>query len=119
MILLNIYIGFSLLTFVMLLMQTYITGQELKREHPGLVREFNKKHKSGLLESVFTWVKILITCFIPIVNIGIFCHGCTLGNGAGNIFFLGTACLLVGILHINGACACAGDLQQTLGTAVI
>lgn len=72
MILLNIYIGFSLLTFVMLLMQTYITGQELKREHPGLVREFNKKHKSGLLESVFTWVKILITCFIPIVNIGIF-----------------------------------------------
>jgi hypothetical protein len=56
----------------MLLVQTYITGQELKREHPGLVREFNKKHKSGIVEKTLTWIKILITCFVPIVNIGIF-----------------------------------------------
>ena len=69
---LKIYIGFSLLTFIVLLMQTYITGQELKREYPDLVREFNKRHKSGILESALTWMKILITCFIPIINIGIF-----------------------------------------------
>ena len=47
-------------------------AQELKREYPDMVREFNKKHKTGILEKVFTWIKILITCFIPIINIGIF-----------------------------------------------
>ena len=72
MILLDIYTGFSLLTFIMLIMQTYVIGQELRREHPDLVRKFNQTHKSGILEKVFTWIKILITCFIPIVNIGIF-----------------------------------------------
>lgn len=69
---LKIYLVFSLLTFIVLLMQTYITGQELKREYPDLVREFNQKHKSGVLEKIFTWTKVLIICFVPIINIGVF-----------------------------------------------
>ena len=72
MIFLNIYIGFSLLTFVVLLMQTYLSSKKLKRRYPDLVNEFNKKNQINMLEKIFVCVKALISCFVPIVNIGIF-----------------------------------------------
>ena len=72
MIFLNIYIAFSLLTFILLLMQSYTLSKQLKRELPDNVKEFNKKNKTSALETIFTWIKIFVSCFVPIVNIGIF-----------------------------------------------
>lgn len=69
---LKIYIGFSILTFILLLMQTYTLSRQLKRELPDDVKEFNKKNKTSALEKIFTWIKIFVGCFVPIVNIGIF-----------------------------------------------
>lgn len=68
----RIYIGFSILTFVIMLMQTYISSKRLKRKYPDIINEFNKNNKSGVLEKTFEYTKIFIICFIPIVNIVIF-----------------------------------------------
>ena len=68
MLFLKIYIGFSILTFVLLLMHVYVMCEELKREQPDIA----KNNKSGILEKVFVYVKAFITCFVPIVNIGMF-----------------------------------------------
>lgn len=72
MILLNAYIGFSLLTFVLLLMQSYIVYKQLKREYPDIVNEYKKNNKECILETIFSYIKIFISCFVPIINIGIF-----------------------------------------------
>ena len=72
MIFLNIYIGFSILTFVMFFIQGYLISKQLERKYPELVNEFNKNNKSGILEKIFSWIKIFIGCFVPIINIGIF-----------------------------------------------
>lgn len=69
---LKIYIGFSILTFVVLFMQTYLSTKKLQRQYPDLVREFDRKNKTNVLEKIFTWTKALISCFVPIINIGIF-----------------------------------------------
>lgn len=70
---LNIYIGFSLLTFVLILMQSYVVVKKIKREHPDDADKLKKKSKRGFLETIFSHIKIFITCFVPIVNILIFC----------------------------------------------
>lgn len=69
---LNIYIAFSILTFVLLLMQVYMVSKQLKREHPDVVNEFNENNKAGILENIFSYIKAFISCFVPIINIGIF-----------------------------------------------
>ena len=69
---LNIYIGFGILTFVMCFMQSYIISEQLKRKYPEIVNEFKKNNKSGVLEQVFTWTKIFVCCFVPLINVGIF-----------------------------------------------
>lgn len=72
MLFLKIYIGFSILTFVLLLMQTYVMFKRLKRKHPDIVSKFNKDNKSSVLEKIFIYIKLFVTCFVPITNIGIF-----------------------------------------------
>ena len=42
---LNIYIAFSLLVFVLLLMQSYMVTKKIKREHPDDVDKLKKKSK--------------------------------------------------------------------------
>lgn len=72
MLFLKIYIGFSILTFLVFLMQTYIFTKQIKRKHLDIVQEFSKNNKSGILEKLFEYIKILIICFIPIVNLCLF-----------------------------------------------
>ena len=72
MVCLYIYIGFSFLTFLMVLMQSYVISKHLKRNYPELIKELRKKKPKDVLENIFDYIKILITCFIPIINIGIF-----------------------------------------------
>lgn len=70
---LNIYIAFSLLTFVLILMQSYMVVKKIKREHPDDVDKLKKKSKKGFLETIFSYIKIFIICFVPIMNIFVFC----------------------------------------------
>jgi hypothetical protein len=66
------YIGFSILTFVMMYMQAYIVCKKLERQYPGIVREYKKRDERGILEKIFSYIKNFVICFIPIMNICIF-----------------------------------------------
>lgn len=72
MIFLYIYIGFSVLTFVMTIIQSYLVSKQLERRYPDLVSKFNKNNKQSVLEKVFSYIKIFVSCFVPIINMGIF-----------------------------------------------
>lgn len=72
MLFLKIYIGFSVLTFLAILMQTYILYKRFERKYPDIIEEFRKNNKSGILEKIFNYIKILITCFVPVVNVLLF-----------------------------------------------
>lgn len=72
MLFLKIYIGFSILTFLMVLMQSYMVYKRFERKYPDIIKEFSKNNKSGILEKIFSYIKILIICFIPIVNVLLF-----------------------------------------------
>ena len=68
--LLYIYIGFSLLTFALVWLQAITLGNKILDKHKNNV---NKNHKKDHLSSFFTMLKIFVTCFIPVINIGLFC----------------------------------------------
>ena len=72
MIFLYIYIGFSVLTFAITLMQSYLVTKQLRRKYPDLVCKFAKDNRLGVLEKMFSYIKTFISCFVPIVNVGIF-----------------------------------------------
>lgn len=72
MLFLEIYIGFSVLTFLIVLMQAYLLTKQIKRKYPDIIQEFSKNNKSGILEKLFEYIRILIICFIPVVNISLF-----------------------------------------------
>lgn len=72
MLFLKIYVAFSLLTFVLIVTQSWVIVMELKRKYPDIVKKFNEKNKSNILERVFKWIRIIVCCFVPIINIGIF-----------------------------------------------
>lgn len=72
MIFLYIYIGFSILTFVMMYMQSYMLNKTLERKYPDIVSEFEKNNKRGILEKIFSYTKSFVCCFVPIINISIF-----------------------------------------------
>ena len=72
MIFLYIYIGFSILAFAMMYIQVYTVYKKLERQYPDIVAEYNKRNKRGTLEKIFSFIKHLVTCFVPIMNISIF-----------------------------------------------
>ena len=72
MVFLYIYIGFSILTFVMMYMQMYLVCKKLERQHPDIVGEYKKRNKRGILEKIFSYIKHLVICFVPIMNISMF-----------------------------------------------
>lgn len=72
MLFLKIYIGFSVLTFLIILMRSYILSKQIKREHPELIQELGKNNKSGILEKLFEYIIIFIICLVPIVNVLLF-----------------------------------------------
>ena len=72
MIFLYIYIGFSVLTFIMTIIQSDLVFKQLERRYPDLVSKFNKNNKQSVLEKIFSYIKIFVSCFVPIINMGIF-----------------------------------------------
>lgn len=69
---LNIYIAFSLLTFILLLMQSYLIEKDLIREYPDAMKKHIKENKKNVLEKIYSYIKSFVSCFVPIINIGIF-----------------------------------------------
>ncbi|MEE1301846.1 MAG: hypothetical protein UHD64_03610, partial [Bacteroidales bacterium] len=65
-------IGFSILTFVMVLMQSYVMSKQLERKYPDAIEEFNKNNKRGIMERIFVYIRTFIVCFVPLINIAIF-----------------------------------------------
>jgi hypothetical protein len=53
-------------------MRAYILSKQIKRKHPELMQELGKNNKSGILENLFEYIIIFITCLIPIVNVLLF-----------------------------------------------
>lgn len=72
MLFLKIYIGFSILTFFVVLMQAYVLTKQTKRRYPEIAQEFSKNNKSGILEKLFVYIRLFIICFIPVVNLSLF-----------------------------------------------
>lgn len=72
MLFLKIYIGFSVLTFFVILMRAYILSKQIERKHPELMQELGKNNKSGILEKLFEYIIIFIICFVPVVNLSLF-----------------------------------------------
>lgn len=72
MLFLEIYIWFSVLTFLIILMRAYILSKQIKRKHPELIQELGKNNKRGILETLFEYIIILIICFVPMVNLSLF-----------------------------------------------
>lgn len=45
---------------------------ELKREYPEIMKhDCVRVYKQNVLESILSFIKVLITCFVPIINLGI------------------------------------------------
>lgn len=72
MLFLKIYIGFSVLTFLIILMRSYILSKQIKRKHPELMQELGKNNKRGILEKLFEYIIIFIISLVPIVNVLLF-----------------------------------------------
>ena len=71
MLFLKIYIGFSILTFIILMMESYMITKQLKRKYPELVKEYKQNNKKNALEVIFSYIKTFVSCFVPIINIAI------------------------------------------------
>ena len=72
MIFLYAYIGFGILTFVMMYMQAYMVCKKLERQYPDLVRKYKEGNKRGILEKIFSYIKSFVSCLVPIMNICLF-----------------------------------------------
>ena len=72
MLFLKIYMVFSLLTFVLLLMQSYLIKKELMRKYPNAMNKYRKDNKKNILEIIFSYIKSFVSCFVPIIHIAIF-----------------------------------------------
>lgn len=72
MLFLKIYVGFSLFTFVLLLMQSYLIEKDLMRKYPDAMNKYRKDNKRNILEEICSYIKSFVSCFVPIIHIGIF-----------------------------------------------
>lgn len=77
MIFLYIYIGFSLLTFVLMLLQMTTLIHKLENKYKD---KLPKNKNPNQIPFFFEVLKIFVMCFIPILNIIFFCSVLFLGN---------------------------------------
>ena len=75
MLFLKIYIGFSILVFILFLMQIYVTSKKFDRQNPEIADKYPQNNKTNTIEDLliilFHIIKIFITCSIPFINIGL------------------------------------------------
>ena len=66
--LLKIYLGISVLTFVLYTLINFSLQNKMKRKYADKMKE-NKNKKKDISGVVFSWLRLVIMSFIPIYNI--------------------------------------------------
>jgi hypothetical protein len=66
-VLLYIYLGISVLTFILFTLTVVKISKEFKRRYPNI-----KAPKSPLVDHLLTYLKVLLLCFLPIANVAFF-----------------------------------------------
>lgn len=67
MIIVYIYLGISLMTLVLYSLASFDIANKFKIEYPGL-----KCRKKTFAGTIFSFLKMEVACFVPIMNIGLF-----------------------------------------------
>lgn len=81
MIFLYIYIGFSLLTFVLMLLQMTTLIHRFENKYKDkLTKNKNLNQDQNKMPFFFEILKMFVKCFIPILNVIFFCSVLFLGN---------------------------------------
>lgn len=66
--LLKIYLGISVLTFVLYTLINFSLQNKIKRKYTDKMKE-NKNKKKDVFGVIFSWLRLVIMSFIPIYNI--------------------------------------------------
>lgn len=72
MLLLKIYLGFCLLTFLVIKIGIYETIQNAKRKYAKEIEDNGQNAKSSFLETLCVHIRMFIVCFIPLINLVLF-----------------------------------------------
>ena len=67
----KLYFIFCLLVTLIMFVNSCLVGFQIKREYPELLEKYKLVRKKSKLEDVFELIKILVYCFIPIINFAI------------------------------------------------
>ena len=69
---LKIYCVFCIIVFVLIELCIYEGIQKAKRKYADKIKANRDKTRSNPLETLCVHIRILITCFVPIINLGMF-----------------------------------------------
>lgn len=69
---LKIYCVFCIIVFVLMELCIYEEIQKAKRKYADKIKENRNKAKANPIENLCVHIRILITCFVPIINLGMF-----------------------------------------------
>ena len=72
MIFLKIYCMFCIVVFILMELCIYEGIQKAKRKYADKIKANKDKTRANLLETLCVHIRILITCFVPIINLGMF-----------------------------------------------
>lgn len=72
MIFLKMYCGFCIITFILMELRICEEIQKAKRKYADKIKENRNKSKANLIETLCVHIRIFITCFVPIINLGMF-----------------------------------------------
>lgn len=72
MLFLKIYCVFCIIVFVLMELCIYEGIQKAKRKYADKIKENKNKIKASPLEILCVHIRIFATCFVPIVNLGMF-----------------------------------------------
>lgn len=72
MIFLKIYCVFCIVIFMLMEICIYEGIQKIKRKYADKIEENKNKVKANPLETLCVHIRIFVTCFVPIINLGIF-----------------------------------------------
>lgn len=72
MIFLKIYCMFCIVVFILMELCIYEGIQKAKRKYADKIKANRDKTRANPLETLCVHIRILITCFVPIINLGMF-----------------------------------------------
>lgn len=69
---LKIYCMFCIVIFLLMEICIYEGIQKIKRKYADKIEEKKDKAKANVLETLCVHIRIFVTCFVPIINLGMF-----------------------------------------------